>query len=384
MGGCGKTQLVRKFIENHGDLFSTVFFVDGSSEETLKNDLIHHVRSLGGAQSQMSFQESMKFLSLPSMGSERLLVIDNADDPKVEISRFLPKWKRGTVILTSRNATHGQLGPFSHLKLDVMDKDESIELLTRGAGVIDFSGQDCESAAAVSEELGYLPIALVQAASYIFRTECSAAEYISLLRTSRERVLSDPATSQVDMRYTTVFAAFDASYNILPSNSQQMLHLLSFFYRQKFPIESISLDADNKFSFDIDYLDRGDEYERGRECLKEIFYSRGKWDPAEVNSIIASLRSHSLVTVVPTGGVRLLQMHSLVHEWARLIIPRNAIVRFQDAAVRLLCCNAQNANYSMMQYLLVHVHALFSTWERLHVNDMACLSFILMEAGDYS
>ncbi|KIM23830.1 hypothetical protein M408DRAFT_46864, partial [Serendipita vermifera MAFF 305830] len=95
-------------------MFSTVFFVDGSSEETFKNDLIHHVRSLGGAQSQMSFQESMKFLSLPSMGGERLLVIDNADDPKVEISRFLPKWKRGTVILTSRNATHGQLAPYSH------------------------------------------------------------------------------------------------------------------------------------------------------------------------------------------------------------------------------------------------------------------------------
>ncbi|KIM20778.1 hypothetical protein M408DRAFT_30105 [Serendipita vermifera MAFF 305830] len=118
MGGCGKTQLVRKFIEDHSDQFATAFFVDGSSEETLKRDIIQHVRSLGDAHSQKSFKEAMQFLSRPAQDGERLLVIDNADDPKVNILPFLPRWKRGTVILTSRNASHGQLGPSSHLKLD--------------------------------------------------------------------------------------------------------------------------------------------------------------------------------------------------------------------------------------------------------------------------
>lgn len=326
----------------------------------------------------------MRFLSLPAQGLERLLVMDNVDDPKVNLSSFLPKWKRGSVIVTSRNDSHGQLSTMAHLQLDVMSKDESIELLVRGSGRIQLSDQYREVAENVAEELGYLPIALVQAASYIFRTGCSANAYISLLRTSRERVLSDPATSQIDMRYTTAFAAFDASYSILPSKAQQTLHLLSFFHRQKFPVECIGFDASDGFLFDSHFLDRGDEYERGRQFLREIFYLDGKWDPAEVESIISSLRSHSLVTLIPTETTRLLQLHSLVHEWARLRVPSDNVVRFQDAAIRLLCCNAQESNYQLMQYLQIHVHALSPVWEKIHVNDIACMSHILKGSGDYS
>ncbi|KIM21673.1 hypothetical protein M408DRAFT_80209 [Serendipita vermifera MAFF 305830] len=230
--------------------FSTAFFVDGSSEETIKRDLVQHVRSLGSAHAQKSFKEAKQFLSLPTQERERLLVIDNADDPEVMISPLLPRWKRGTIIITSRNASHGQLGLSSHLKLDVMEKDESIELFNLGSGGTLFSDQDRESAGTVVEELGFLPIAPVQAASYINRTRCSAEAYISLLRTSQERILSDPATNQIDMRYTTAFAAFDASYSILPSDSKEMLHLLSFMHRQKFPVQSIAFDAENEFSFD--------------------------------------------------------------------------------------------------------------------------------------
>ncbi|KIM23844.1 hypothetical protein M408DRAFT_44015, partial [Serendipita vermifera MAFF 305830] len=384
MGGCGKTQLVRKFIEDHGHLFGSVFFIDGTSKESIKRDLTEHVRALGKAHSQKSFEESMRFISSPAQGGERLLVIDNVDDPNLNISAFLPKWKRGAAIVTSRNVSHGQLGHLSHLQLHVMSVDESIKLLVRGSGNSQLSDQYRGAAASVAEELGYLPIALVQAASYIFRTGCSASTYISLLRTSRERVLRDPATSQIDMRYTTAFAAFDASYSILSPKAQLALHLLSFFHRQKFPIESIGFDAADGFSYDDCYLDRGEEYKRGRECLKEIFYSDGMWDPAEVEYIISSLRSHSLVNIVPTEITRLLQMHSLVHEWARLRVPGTEILRFQDAAIRLLSCNAHEGNYSLMQYLQVHVQALSPLWEKLYANDMACFSSILdMSGGHY-
>ncbi|KIM20767.1 hypothetical protein M408DRAFT_44713, partial [Serendipita vermifera MAFF 305830] len=95
-------------------MFVSVFFVDGSSNESIKRELTEHVRALGGAHSQKSFEECMKFLSLPTQGGERLLVIDNVDNPNLNISAFLPKWKRGAVIITSRNSTHGQLSPMSH------------------------------------------------------------------------------------------------------------------------------------------------------------------------------------------------------------------------------------------------------------------------------
>ncbi|KIM21669.1 hypothetical protein M408DRAFT_80229, partial [Serendipita vermifera MAFF 305830] len=94
--------------------FASVFFIDGSSKETIKRDITEHVRALGGAHSQKSFEESMKFLSLPVQGGERLLVMDNVDDPNLNISAFFPKWRRGAVIITSRNVSHGQLSPMGH------------------------------------------------------------------------------------------------------------------------------------------------------------------------------------------------------------------------------------------------------------------------------
>lgn len=75
--------------------FASVFFIDGTSKQSIKHGLLRHVRSLGGAHSQKSFEESMRFLSLPTQDGQRLLVIDNVDDPELPLVDFLPRWKVG-------------------------------------------------------------------------------------------------------------------------------------------------------------------------------------------------------------------------------------------------------------------------------------------------
>ena len=365
--------------------FISVFFIDGTSVETIKHEMVRHVRSLGRAHSQKSFNESMRFLSQPVENGERLLVIDNADNPELDLPVFLPRWKHGTVIITTRNLSHGQISSKSHLRLDVMSEDESIELLARGSGKESpLPEQDRQAASMVAEELGYLPIALVQAASYMFATKCSAEAYIALLRTSRKRVLSNPAMSQLDMRYQTAFAAFDASYIHLPSVAQKFLHLLSFFNRQNFPIEFVAIAANAGFSTDeYNYLARGEEFERGKRCLQDIFCPSGQWDPFELNSTIISLCNHSLVTVSPVENIRLLGMHPLVHEWARLQLAGGDVPHFQDAAVRILCCAAIAENHWVFQYLYSHIRALSSIWKTLHANDAGSFNYILRESGMY-
>jgi len=206
--------------------FRTVFFVDGSSKGSFQRDLVRYVRSLGTAHSQKTFDASMAFLAQPING-ERLLVIDNVDDPTVDLAPLLPRWSNGAVIVTSRSSSRGQLGLY-HLELDVMSLDESVELLVRGSRrEWPPSESDKEAAIAVAKELGCHPIALVQAISYMSNTGHSAATYITRLRSYRKPLLNDPATNQVEMRYRTAFAAFDASYEILPPNAQKALRLFS-------------------------------------------------------------------------------------------------------------------------------------------------------------
>ena len=326
----------------------------------------------------------MAFLSQGLEQSQWLLVIDNVDDPKPDLTPFLPRWRNGAVIITSRNHSRGQLSPPGHLQLDVMTLDESVELLSRGCGLQwPLVAASRPVVVAMAEELGYHPIALVQAISYMYNTGCSAASYIALLREHRHRLLRDyPATNQMDMRYKTAYAAFDAAYNILPPKAQKFWHLLSFFQWQKFPVELVTMAAPNGFSTDqYPYLARGEEFERAKGCLKEIFFTSDQWDPLEFQSILVTLRSHSLITIVPVNKMTLLQMHPLVHEWGRLCMPEEDVHQFQNAAIRLLCCGATEDNDGMMQYLSPHVEGLSSVWEGLHANDASPMAFILHMSG---
>jgi tetratricopeptide (TPR) repeat protein len=328
----------------------------------------------------------MLFLSQAIPDGQRLLIIDNVDDPKIDMASFLPRWKNGAVVVTSRNAERGQLSPSAHLQLDVMSLEESVELVVRGSGrEWPPSDRDREAAMALAKELGCHPIALVQAISYMSKTGYSVDMYIARLRGYRDILLSDPATNQLDMRYLTAFAAFDASYDILPSKAQNALHLLSFFHRLRFPLDLVTLAAEDDFSTDnLYYIPHGKECEQGKGYLTEIFCCSGRWNPLVLDQIVASLRNQSLVTVVPTEDILLLEMHSLVHEWSRLRVPKEILQRVQSAAIRLLCCGAREDNYGMMQYLFSHIQALSSAWGDLHVNDAVSFAFILGESGMYA
>src|SRR5450432_3683545 len=77
-------------------------------------------------------------------------------------------------------------------------------------------------------------------------------------------------------------------------------------------------------------------------------------------------------------------MHPLVHEWARLRLPRNDIGTLESAAVRLLCCGATDDTHYMMQYISVHVQALYPVWADLDVNDTLAFAFIMKQSGLYS
>jgi hypothetical protein len=147
--------------------FTSVFLKDGSSESRYQADLVRYVRALGTEHSQKSFDEALLFISDDSSNGERLLIIDNADDPSMNVEELLPQRDHGAVIITTRIHILGHLAPNGHLELDSMSEDEAIEALTRA------SLQSWPPIAPVApamkricSELGYLPIALVQAGSY--------------------------------------------------------------------------------------------------------------------------------------------------------------------------------------------------------------------------
>jgi hypothetical protein len=108
-------------------------------------------------------------------GGERcLLVFDNATDPAV-LWPFIPATGAARVIITSNRQSVANLG--AGVPVDVFSGPEALAFLAERTGLA-----DPEGARAVAAELGYLPLALAQAAAVIADQHLSYDTYLERLR----------------------------------------------------------------------------------------------------------------------------------------------------------------------------------------------------------
>lgn len=109
-----------------------MFYVDASSEQTIEADLesIAVEKKVGeSATDAMRWMESQE---------DWLLILDNADDPRLDLSRFIPHTPHGNTIITSRNAqtrTYG-LPSGAYREITNMAPEEAKELFLRRAGLL--------------------------------------------------------------------------------------------------------------------------------------------------------------------------------------------------------------------------------------------------------
>ena len=107
-------------------------------------------------------------------GDRCLLVFDNAADPVV-LQPFLPAAGAAQVIITSNQLSMAHLG--MGVPVDVFSEREALAFLAERIG-----SADAEGARAVAAELGYLPLALAQAAAVIADQHLGYDTYLTRLR----------------------------------------------------------------------------------------------------------------------------------------------------------------------------------------------------------
>ena len=108
-----------------------------------------------------------------------LLILDNAGDPTL-VQRHLPPNPRGHVMLTSRAQNFDVLGIRKPIWLPVLTSDGALEFLlkrTGREGPLNPAEQD--AARTLAEALGYLPLALEQAAAYMVENEEAFSVYLT-------------------------------------------------------------------------------------------------------------------------------------------------------------------------------------------------------------
>ncbi len=195
LGGVGKTQTVVEYAYRYQQRYKAVLWVHAATTETLAtsyNELAHVLNLPQKDETDATVIREVVTIWL-QIHDRWLLIFDNADEPDL-IRDFLPKHSTGHILITTRAHDLQELA----IRLPLHELDEAtgaLFLLRRMNHLplnapLDQANEDRQKLAGeLSQEMGGLPLALAQAGAYMDKTGKSLADYLSLYRTHRSKLL---------------------------------------------------------------------------------------------------------------------------------------------------------------------------------------------------
>lgn len=265
-----------------------------------------------------------------------LFIVDNADDPTLDLSDILPSNNAAHILITTRNPDFREEGTLGFIELKGLEEDEALQLLFTKAQIPrPWDDTTVRSGKGIAKVLGCLALALIQAGNCIYRRICTVGEYLKLhseARVALRRRRPSESRSQNDDEETMikVYSTFDLSFSHLVKRQSErtrdasdLLNILSCFHFEHVPEEIFSravINCSNASGashsrFSVPGIGQGivNRLEPPKLLPNFLKGSSGGIDRYRINWAIGELQSHSLITF---DGC-LLSMHPLIHAWAR-------------------------------------------------------------------
>jgi Tetratricopeptide repeat len=178
-GGAGKTQLAAAYARAKlASRWRLVAWVDARDAETLLAGLaaVADAAGLPAGGSQPGPAEAGRAVRdwLEADGSRRLLVFDDVADPGL-LRPFVPAAGESRILVTMPGEPEAKFG--TRVQVEAFSTEEALALLDGRTGQADEAG-----AVAVAVRLGYLPLALDQAAAMISKQHLGYAAYLARLQ----------------------------------------------------------------------------------------------------------------------------------------------------------------------------------------------------------
>lgn len=352
MRGVGKTQLALEYAYRHSvdsADYDRVLWVKAGSQELLCSDFAALAEDLGIPE-RTRVEPALRQAGVRQWleTSDRwLLVVDGADDPSAGtwLSALLPSRAKGHVLVTSTNPNWRALG--SVLPVQVLDSADAVNLLSVRSG----QAKSFE-ATLLAEALGRLPLALVQAASYLERTGMTYERYLALFAERQRDLLDRPQLPDYPATVATTWTISFERASQECAASAVLLNLCSFLAPTPFPIDLLT-------------------NQRSAAIPHELGQLQPLTDELSLEDAIASLRGYSLVEV--SGSY--LWLHPLVQAMARHRLGAEQGL-WAKVAIELLSRCFQFDDHEPQTWPAADVlfpHALASLEHALKLN-MACAS----------
>jgi tetratricopeptide (TPR) repeat protein len=249
LGGVGKTQIAVEYAYRHRDEYSAVFWSFAGTEQSVRGGYaaIAALLDLPEKESQEQATVTDAVKNWLEQNAGWLLVLDNADDPAM-LKPFFPQQGNCHMLLTSRAYSFQKIGLVSPREVNVLSADEARKFLLRRTGKGP-TGKSTE-ADALAKELGYLPLALEQAAAYIAETGTSFSSYLAGYRKQRLKLLEKQGpvmgNDQKEQQKRTVATAWALNFVDIEKNSSasaDLLRLSAFLAPDAIPLELLENGA---------------------------------------------------------------------------------------------------------------------------------------------
>jgi tetratricopeptide (TPR) repeat protein len=177
MGGVGKTQTAIAYVYTNKTEYEMIFWISAASEATLLSgyqDIARCTECTTATDPKAVAKAVLRWLTSQK---NWLVIIDNLDHIEI-VKEYLPdRAPDKHTLITTRNPNARGI-PARGLEIPLPGTDESIEMLcTLSEMDIDIYKEEAQQ---VAEELGFLPLAIDQAASYVLQVTKSFLKFLAM------------------------------------------------------------------------------------------------------------------------------------------------------------------------------------------------------------
>jgi tetratricopeptide (TPR) repeat protein len=275
-----------------------------------------------------------------------LLILDEADDKEtflgspdsIKLAEYIPKASHGRVLITTRDSRvaglcDGQVVPAQNgIRIGPMDFEDSFCLFhkfMRQDLMLDVSKDRCWN---FLNMLGGLPLAIVQAASYIREEETSIEDFVALYKDiDRHGELFQESAISTDMEQKSVLYTWELSYRRIAgplypeskSDAAMLLDLLAFLDAEESPFRYLN-EIENRIKDHAEPIMAPPDWrmlmshfkpQQSPSSLLESIYNRRFTPNKTFRSAIGRLCNYSLI------GSRECWVHPVVHSWIYRRLP---------------------------------------------------------------
>lgn len=363
LGGAGKTQFCLRYAEDNKPSYWGVFWIDASSEENAENSFASLGQQMGkGA----TFTGGLYWLSRCT--KPWLLVIDNADDPEMDVSKYFPVGGSGHILITTRNPGAEIYATAGHLRFSGLEPEDAVNLLLKTAFPKDASpspkSDSRRTAQKITSELGYLALAIANAGTSIRRNIYTLEMYLRHYLGHRKEMIVSKSISTADE--ANIITTWEIPFQRIASrrsleyrDAVDLIHLSAFMHFDSIP--------EAMFQRSWEGIKTGKQL----HVTPGLAETTSEWDEGSqfrLRTALSILYNYSIIDHDPKRG--LLSLHPVIQRWAKDRLSETDQKRWLNVAVAVLAqCispHMEASGQGFRRSLLPHIEACLRALKSLY------------------